>query len=313
MENDRKYPVSIDGGNQVVDDIKTAVTATHDARVISPWGAFAGCMDVSFLKEYKEPVLVSSVDSVGSKILLAQKWLTIDHIGHDLVHHCINDILVMGAKPLFFLDYVACSKLNTVQCTTLVKSTAQACQNHGVALMGGETAEIPGMYQGLSADIAGMIVGVVEKSEIIDGSRIREGDIVLMIPSSGVHTNGYSLARKYAVESNIEALLEPHRCYLPELKDKLTHITGLVHITGGGLIENPKRVVPQGLVIDIDWTTWTVPPLFEEIIQKANMSRREAIRTFNMGVGMMVIVRPDHRNQFSKLTQIGVIKSSLKV
>lgn len=306
VEN-RIYPVDVDGGNELVSRIRHNVERTYNKNVISPWGAFAGCYDVSELKEYRHPVLVSSTDSVGSKILLSRKHNDF-RVGHDLVHHCVNDILVMGAKPLFFLDYIASARLSVEHTEIFVNCLSLACQNLNLPLIGGETAEIREMYKKDAVDLVGMIVGVVEKDEMITGEKIEEGDLVLGIPSSGFHTNGFTLINKYAEEENIEELLEPHRCYYNDLKDKLQFVHGLVHLTGGGWIENPKRILPKKLAMEIEKKTWEVPRLFKWIQKRSKMSNHEMYKTFNMGIGMLVIIPAANREHFPDLVRLGTIK-----
>lgn len=306
MEN-HIYPVDIDGGNELVNTIRKYVENTYNKNVISPWGAFAGCYDVSELKKYRHPVLVSSVDSVGSKILLSNKYK--DHlVGHDIVHHCVNDILVMGAKPLFFLDYIASARLVVDHTQYIVNCITVACKKLNLPLIGGETAEIREMFKKDAVDLVGMIVGVVEKDQMITGEKIKEGDIVLGIESSGFHTNGYSLVNKYASEENVTELLEPHRCYYDDLKDRLQHVHGLVHLTGGGWIENPKRILPKKLAMEINKKSWEIPRLFKWIQKRSGMSSHEMYKTFNMGIGMLVIIPEENREHFADLIKVGEIK-----
>jgi phosphoribosylamine--glycine ligase/phosphoribosylglycinamide formyltransferase/phosphoribosylformylglycinamidine cyclo-ligase/phosphoribosylamine--glycine ligase/phosphoribosylformylglycinamidine cyclo-ligase len=303
-EKERKYSVDIEGGNQVVKEIRECIEATYNDRVVSPWGAFAGCLTMNDSRT----VLVSSTDSVGSKILLAQKYGRLDTIGHDLVNHCINDILVMGAKPLFFLDYVASAKLNQQEMVTIIKSVAGACKKYGIPLLGGETAEIKDMYKPGAMDLVGMITGTVDDENLITGEQIKEGDLVFGFRSSGFHTNGYTLVNQYATEDDLDQVLTPHRCYLNELKHRLHRVTGLVHITGGGWFDNPKRVLPKNLAMEIKKDSWQVPEVFHWIQQRANISNHEMFKTFNMGIGMLVIVSPQNRNSFPDATLLGKIK-----
>jgi phosphoribosylformylglycinamidine cyclo-ligase len=248
------------------------------------------------------------VDSVGSKILAAQKFNKLNQIGEDLVNHCVNDILVMGAVPMFLLDYVASAKLNVNQSAEIVKGVARACKNLGISLIGGETAEIKAMFQPNATDLVGMIVGVTEKDNMITGSNIKEGDQIMAIPSSGFHTNGYTLVNEYITEENANELLVPHRCYLDYLHDKLQYISGLVHITGGGWFDNPKRILPKNLAMEIHKKNWRVPDIFSWIQKKANISEHEMFKTFNMGVGMLVIVPPENLIYFGETHFIGRIK-----
>jgi phosphoribosylformylglycinamidine cyclo-ligase len=308
---ERKYTVDIDSGNQVISDLKETITKTYSHNVISPWGSFAGCFDLSTLKEYNNPVLVSSVDSVGSKILLAKKYNSLNTIGYDLVNHCINDILVMGAKPLYFMDYIASSKLDKKEIKDLVTSVANCCKENDISLIGGETAEIKDMFSNNSVDLVGFIVGVVEKDKLITGDKIKEKDIVLALRSSGFHTNGYTLINQYADDDNKDELLKPHKSYLPYLNDKLDYVNGLIHLTGGGWVENPKRIIPKGLCIEVK-DNLEIPKLFKWIQKETKMTNDEMFKTFNMGYGMLVIVSEDKLKYFDdNFIRIGEIKKSI--
>jgi len=263
-------------------------------------GFFGGLFE---FKGYREPVLVSSVDGVGTKLKIASALGRYDTVGIDIVNHCVNDILSCGAEPLFFLDYIAMGKLMPEQVEAIAKGLAWACREVGCALIGGETAEMPGLYSGEDYDLVGFIIGVVEKEKIIQGKKIAAGDVIMGLPSSGLHTNGYSLVRKIFGETksalNIrytelgrtlgEVLMEPHHCYYHQLKPLLPVIEGLVHITGGGLIGNVPRVLPQGLAAKFDSRSWSVPPIFELIQKQGNVDRDEMYRVFNMGIGMAII------------------------
>jgi len=259
-------------------------------------------------------VLVSSVDGVGTKLKIALALAKHDTIGIDIVNHCVNDILTCGAEPLFFLDYIATGKLVPEQVAAIAKGLAKACREVGCALIGGETAEMPGLYADKDYDLAGFIVGVVEKDKILNGKTITAGDAILGLPASGLHTNGYSLVRKIFGENKSaldthypelgrtlgEELLEPHRCYYQQLKPLLPLVKGMAHITGGGLIGNVPRVLPQDLAAKFDSQTWTVPPIFKLIQKQGNVDRDEMYRVFNMGVGMVVICSPDNASQLTK-------------
>lgn len=254
------------------------------------------------LRGYTQPVLVSSADGVGTKLKLATVLNRHEGVGHDIVNHCVNDIFTSGAKPLFFLDYIASGKLDPVQIQGAVKGMADACREVGCALIGGETAEMPGMYSEKDYDLAGFIVGVVEKPDIITGEKIRPGDVIIGVPSNGLHTNGYSLARRVLGQTpeklNVyspelgktlgEALLEPHRCYYNDLKPLLARVKGMAHITGGGLPGNVVRVLGPETGARFDTSMWQVPALFELIQHKGGISRNEMYRVFNMGIGMTV-------------------------
>ena len=275
-------------------------------------GFFGGLFE---LKGYQNPVLVSSVDGVGTKLKIASALNRHDTIGIDLVNHCVNDILTCGAEPLFFLDYIAMGKLVPQEAEAIAKGLAQACREVGCALIGGETAEMPGLYAGKDYDLVGFIIGVVEKEKIIMGKTIAVGDTIIGLPSSGLHTNGYSLVRKVFGEDPSalntyypelgrtlgEELLEPHRCYYRQLKPVLPLIKGMAHITGGGLIGNVPRVLPQGMAAQFQSRAWVVPPIFQLIQQRGNVDKNEMYRVFNMGIGMVVICAPQNADQLTKV------------
>jgi len=257
---------------------------------------------------------VSSVDGVGTKLKIAGALDKHNTIGIDLVNHCVNDILTCGAEPLFFLDYIAMGKLVPEHIEAIAQGLAQACREVGCALIGGETAEMPGLYTGEDYDLVGFIIGVVEKEKIIMGKTIVVGDAIIGLPSSGLHTNGYSLVRKlFGVTQSVlnthypelgrtlgEELLEPHRCYCHQLKPLLPLIKGMAHITGGGLVDNVPRVLPQGVAAQLNSRAWTVPPIFQLIQQQGNVAQDEMYRVFNMGIGMVVICSPDDVGQLTK-------------
>ena len=257
---------------------------------------------------------MSSVDGVGTKLKIASALDKHDTVGIDIVNHCVNDIFTCGAEPLFFLDYIAVGKLAVERVAAVVRGLAQACREVGCALIGGETAEMPRLYAGEDYDLAGFIVGVVEKGKIITGSDISAGDTIIGLPSSGLHTNGYSLVRKIFGETRTvldtyspelgrtlgEELLEPHRCYYRELKPLLPFIKGIAHITGGGLIGNVPRILPRGLTAKFDGGAWIVPPIFRLIEEGGNVDRDEMYRVFNMGIGMVVICLPDSVGQLTE-------------
>jgi phosphoribosylformylglycinamidine cyclo-ligase len=272
--------------------------------VLTDTGFFGSLFE---LKGYREPILVSSTDGVGTKLKIASALGKHDTIGIDLVNHCINDIFTCGAEPLFFLDYIAMGKLIPERVESIVEGMAAACRDVNCALIGGETAEMPGIYAEEDYDLAGFILGVVEKSQRLDQRQIRTGDVLLALPSSGLHTNGYSLARKiFGVEPSVlnsfcpelgrtlgEELLEPHRCYYRQIKPVLRLVKGLAHITGGGFEGNIPRVLPAGLAAHFDKGSWPVPPIFSLIQQKGNVADSEMYRVFNMGVGMVIMCSPD--------------------
>lgn len=300
--------VDIDAADRAKELIKKKVRATFRSEVLTEIGLFAGLFQ---LKGYKEPVLVASVDGVGTKIKLAVVLNKHDTVGIDLVNHCINDIFTCGADPLFFLDYIAMGKLVPQQVENIVGGLARACSDAGCSLIGGETAEMPGMYVPGDYDLAGFIVGAVERSRVITGRTIEAGDTIVGLPSSGLHTNGYSLARKifgmkldkletYYTELGCtlgEALLEPHICYYPILKSSLPVIKGLAHITGGGIPGNLPRILPRGLGARINKKTWKVPPIFTLIQKKGHVDEKEMFRVFNMGMGMLVVSSPTNADK----------------
>ncbi len=296
--------VDIEKGEQVVDHIKKAVRSTFSPSVLRGVGLFGAFYKADF-RGYRSPVLVSSVDGVGTKLMIAHMLNKHDTVGQDLVNHCVNDILVCGAKPLYFMDYFACGRLDLAVAHQVIDGFVKACRENRCSLIGGETAEMPGFYKPGEYDLAGTIVGVVEKKDIIDGTKIRAGDILIGLPSSGLHTNGYSLARavllaRFALDEHVaelnttlgDALLTVHRSYLhiitPLLKKFPLH--GLAHVTGGGIEGNTMRVVPRGLHLAIDWSAWARPPIFSLIQSLGNVSEGDMRRTFNLGIGLVVIV-----------------------
>lgn len=310
--------VNIDAADEATAGFKGAVKATHTKHVLADIGLFGGLYEPD-LKGYKEPVLVASSDGVGTKLKIAVEMGVYDTVGQDLVNHCINDILVQGAKPLFFLDYVATSKLKPNVVIDIVKGFAAACKKNGVALIGGETAELPGIYHGDDFDLAGFVVGIVDKGSIIDGRNIKAGDVILGLPSNGLHTNGYSLAIKTLLTDNKlpldktpegldeplgEALLKTHASYLATimmLLDKNIEINGLAHITGGGLIDNVPRILPKGLGARFEKSAWSVPKIFSLIQKYAKTPERDLYRTFNMGVGLTIILKPAEVDKVKKI------------
>jgi phosphoribosylformylglycinamidine cyclo-ligase len=284
--------------------------ATFGPQVLSGVGFFGGLFE---FQGYRQPVLVSSVDGVGTKLKIASALAKHDTIGVDLVNHCVNDILTCGAAPLFFLDYIAMGRLVPERIEAIAQGLARACGEAGCALIGGETAEMPGLYAGEDYDLVGFIVGVVEKENIIQGKLIAPGDSIIGLASSGLHTNGYSLVRKVFGETGEalsgyypelgrtlgEALLEPHHSYYRELKPLLPLVKGLAHITGGGLIDNVPRILPQGLTARFDSRSWAVPPLFRLIQERGSISRLEMYRVFNMGIGMVVVCSPENVSELT--------------
>ena len=295
--------VSITEATRAVDLMKAAVRSTHGPEVLAGIGAFGGMFDASALKQMQSPVLVASTDGVGTKTKVAAQMGRWDTVGQDLVNHCVNDILVQGARPLFFMDYVAAAKLDAVQVATVVNGMALACKQNGCALLGGETAEMPGVYVDGEIDVAGTIVGVVDRAQVLDGSRVQAGDVILALPSTGLHTNGFSLARKVLgaldwdkpyeqLGGTIgEALLATHRSYLPAydyLIQAGVDIHGMAHITGGGLPDNFNRILRNDLAGVFHKRTWPVLPIFEMIQELGHVSENEMFHVFNMGIGMCV-------------------------
>jgi phosphoribosylformylglycinamidine cyclo-ligase len=305
----RDAGVDIDAANEAKDRIKRLARETFTPNVMTEIGSFGGMFRADF-SQMKEPVLVSSADGVGTKLRVAFATGIHNTVGYDLVCHCVNDILVQGARPLFFLDYIAAGKLVPETIASVIEGLARGCKETGCALIGGETAEMPGFYVDGEYDVAGFIVGVVDRRHVIDGSRIKPGDILLGLPSVGLHTNGYSLARKLLFEvagyapgtyidklgcTAAEALLKPHRSYLAALEGLLESdgIKGLAHITGGGLLENIPRILPEGTAADIRAGSWPVLPVFDLLSEIGNVPENEMHRTFNMGIGMVVITSPE--------------------
>ncbi|MBN1219879.1 MAG: phosphoribosylformylglycinamidine cyclo-ligase [Anaerolineae bacterium] len=300
--------VDIAAGQQATELMKESVRTTYGPEVLAGLGAFGGLYDVGKLKTMHAPVLVASTDGVGTKTKVASQLGQWGTVGQDIVNHCINDILVQGARPLFFLDYVASAQLNPEEIAMIVHGITIACREAGCALLGGETAEMPGVYQPGEFDLVGTIVGVVERDEIIDSSKIEPGDVILGLPSTGLHTNGYSLARQVLNDfdwkmphpglgcSIGEALLAVHRSYLPpvqKLREARIDIRGLAHITGGGIIDNLPRILPANLGAIIQRGIWPELPIFDLIQRQGNIPPEEMFHVFNMGLGMLVVVSPD--------------------
>lgn len=286
--------VSIDAGNELVNEIKKVVKSTYSPHVLAGVGGFSALFEVP--KQYKEPILVSGTDGVGTKLKLALELKKHDTIGIDLVAMCVNDVIVCGAKPLFFLDYYATGKLDVKVAADVIKGIAEGCKQSGAALIGGETAEMPGMYHNDDYDLAGFCVGIVEKEKIIDGRHVKAGDILLGLASSGPHSNGYSLIRKVLDVAKIpfskESLLTPTRIYVKcilELQQKVP-VKALAHITGGGLLENIPRVLPAYTTAHLNTKGWSLPAVFQWLQKEAELDQTELFRTFNCGIGMVVCV-----------------------
>lgn len=301
--NYRDAGVDIDAGAALIEEIKPLAAATRRPEVLAGLGGFGALFALPW-DRYRDPVLVSGTDGVGTKLKLAQMLKRHRQIGIDLVAMCVNDIVVQGAEPLFFLDYYATGQLNVPRATAVVAGIADGCSQAGCALIGGETAEMPGMYQGEDYDLAGFAVGIVERAQLLDGSAVADGDVIIGLKASGPHSNGYSLIRRIidTVDADLMAplgtrtladhLLEPTRIYVKPLLAllKAQSVHALAHITGGGLTENIPRVLPTGTEARIDTTAWTRPPIFDWLQTQGDVDEAEMLRTFNCGIGMTVIV-----------------------
>ena len=310
--------VDIDAAARAKELIKPLARSTHMPEVLGGIGSFGGFFRVP--QGYKDPVLVSSTDNIGTKVKVAAQAGLFDWIGIDVVNQSVNDVLVCGAEPLFFLDYISLEKMDVGRVEQIVRGVAEACRAAGCALIGGETAEQPGLYKPGDFDLAGFIVGIVERDAMLDGSKIQAGDVLLGLPSSGLHTNGYSLARRVfdtdgdpAVLHRVfpelghtlgEVLLAPHRAYFPLIKPVIPRLHGMSHITGGGLLDNIPRVLPDGLGCEIQRDTWTAPPIFALIQRLGGIEQAEMDRVFNQGVGMVLFVSPsDARHVLSAIPE----------
>ena len=328
----RAAGVDIDEARRAVELIARAAATTATPAVMGGVGGFGSLFRFD-PTTHPDPVLVASTDGVGTKLKLAIALDRYDSIGIDLVHHCINDIAVQGADPLFFLDYLAVGRLRAEVAAEIVTGIAKACASAGIALVGGETAELPDLYRGDDFDLAGFIVGVVAAADVIDGSQVREGDLLLGLPSSGLHTNGYSLARRVfgeddwsrtapGLEGTIgEALLEPHRSYLDEIRILRRALRGaggdalaFAHITGGGWVDNIPRTLPLGLGVSVELGSWTVPLIFSLIQERGDIADDEMVRAFNLGIGLTCVVHPEHeaiaRNALPEASRVGMVVST---
>jgi phosphoribosylformylglycinamidine cyclo-ligase len=300
--------VDIDAGNETVRRIRALARGTFTPGVLSEIGSFGGLFRLD-RERHQHPVLVSSADGVGTKLKVAFMMGKHDTVGADLVNHCVNDILVQGAEPLFFLDYLATGRLSPAVAEQVVSGVARACKDNGCALIGGETAEMPGFYADGEYDIAGFIVGVVDEARIVDGRTVAPGDVLVALPSAGLHTNGYSLARRVFFEmagwkpdtfvhelgATIgDVLLAPHRSYLRLVQPLIEgeRVKGMAHITGGGLTENLPRALPEGCAAEVDLKAWSIPPIFQLLQQHGAIAREEMFRAFNMGVGLVIVCSP---------------------
>ncbi len=308
--------VDIDAQEEALDRIKSLVRSTFTPGVLSEQGSFGGLFRLP--DGLREPVLVSSADGVGTKLMVASMAKDYSTVGRDLVNHCVNDILVQGAQPLFFLDYVGAGVLEPDSMADLVTGVAAGCRENECALLGGETAEMPGFYKPGDYELVGFVVGLVDRDQLVDGSRVESGDVVLGLPSAGLHTNGFSLARdvlfdrlRLGLEDPLpiegagtvrEALLAPHLSYLPAIRPFLgdAGLHAMAHITGGGLLDNLPRVLPAGLGARLDRETWEVPPIFRILQEGGAVSDREMFRVFNMGVGMTLVVSEDRHEELCR-------------
>ena len=309
--------VDIDLATALLNRVKADLGSTRRKEMLAPIGGFGGLFQID-LSKYREPVLVSSIDGVGTKLMVAAMMGKYDTVGCDIVNHCINDISVQGAEPIYFLDYIGIGKLRSPLYEEVLSGIAKACKAAGCAVLGGETAEMPGMY-GNDFDLVGVITGIVEKSRLITGEKIRPGHIAIGIASNGLHTNGFSLARKilfdaagYKVDTFVdslgetvgEALLHPHTCYYPAIRDAMAAdlpLDGIAHITGGGLYDNVPRILPDDVSVRFDPSPLPVPPIFELLVRKGKVARTEAYRVFNMGVGMVWFVPGEARERALKI------------
>ncbi|MBM7553407.1 phosphoribosylformylglycinamidine cyclo-ligase [Thalassobacillus pellis] len=304
-ESYKQAGVDVEAGYQAVEKMKKHVTRTLRPEVIGGLGSFAGLFDISKFA-YDHPVLVTGTDGVGTKLMLAFEMDHHDTIGVDVVAMCVNDIVAQGADPLFFLDYIACGKNNPDQIEQIVKGIADGCEQSGCSLIGGETAEMPGMYEEEEYDLAGFVVGIADKKQLITGEDIRPGDAVIGLPSNGIHSNGFSLVRKILKDQGLDlqetypgfdrplgkVLLEPTRIYASEIQTikQTAAIKGIAHITGGGFHENLPRTLPEGFGVEIDRSSWDMPEIFQFLKQKSALPEKEMFGVFNMGIGMAVIV-----------------------
>ncbi len=319
MKTDYKSSgVDIKAGEATVNKIKDVVKSTFNKNVLTGIGHFGAFYSLEDLKNYDHPVLVSSVDGVGTKLKVAVAMNKHSTIGEDLVNHCVNDIAVCGAEPLYFMDYLAFGKLDPEKASQIINGFSKACRENGCALIGGETAEMPGLYQDDDYDISGTIVGVVEKDEIIDGSKVEAGDILLGFKSNGLHTNGYSLARKVLLQkfdlndkpdilknSIGDELLKVHKSYLPIIKElkKTKFIKAFSHITGGGIIGNTNRVIPENRKLSIDWSAWEIPAIFNLIQSTGEIEDEEMREVFNLGIGMIAIVSKENADEIISISK----------
>jgi phosphoribosylformylglycinamidine cyclo-ligase len=305
--------VDISAGSRAVALMKQAVQSTHGPEVLAGVGSFGGVFDAGRLRSMESPLLVSSTDGVGTKTVLAMQMKVYSTIGQDLVNHCVNDILVQGAEPLFFMDYIAMNRLEPETVAEVVRGAAAACLANGCALLGGETAEMPDVYKPGELDLAGTIVGVVDRSQLVDGSKVQPGDVLIGLPSTGLHTNGYSLARRIAagrLEESLagttvgQALLAIHKSYLSEVQT-LRHsglpVHAMAHITGGGIWDNLPRVLPPGVSVELNRGSWPVPPILAWLVEEGSIEEYEAYHALNMGLGFVLVVPQESASQVLSL------------
>jgi len=297
--NYRQAGVNIDQADEFIRRIKPLVKRTNRPEVIGGLVGFSGLFPPR-LKNLRDPVLVSSTDGVGTKLLIAERMRKYDTVGLDLVAMCVDDVVVLGAEPLFFLDYIAVGRVRPAMLVNLMKGITSGCRQAGCSLLGGETAELPGMYETGKFDLAGFCVGLVSREKIIDGRSCRRGDVLLGLASSGLHSNGYSLVRKVLPPGEVRGklgleLLKPTRIYAKTLLKLITRVRvkGMAHITGGGFYDNIPRVIPDGLQVRVKKSSWHIPPIFGLIQKRGRVAEREMYRTFNMGIGMVAVVGPD--------------------
>jgi phosphoribosylformylglycinamidine cyclo-ligase len=315
-DNYKSAGVDIEAGDETVRRIKGYAKSTFNKNVLSEIGLFGAFYQPEW-KEFKEPVLVSSVDGVGTKLKIAFEMDRHNSIGQDLVNHCVNDIAVCGAKPLFFLDYLAFGKLEPEKAEKIIEGFSIACRQNNCALIGGETAEMPGLYSAGEYDMSGTIVGIVDKEEIIDGKGIKKGDLLFGYKSTGLHTNGYSLARKvlskYNYKERVEEidnvlgdeLLKVHKSYLEliTLLKKNCSVKGFSHITGGGIEGNTKRILPEGRGLKIEWNNWELPPIFTLIKSTGNIQDQEMQKVFNLGIGLIAVISPEEESKLLEISK----------
>lgn len=310
--------VDIKKADDFISNIKSSIYQTFNKSVVQGIGNFGAFYKINF-KKYKNPVIISSIDGVGTKIKLAIIANRYDTIGEDLINHCVNDIAVCGANPLFFLDYFATGKLNPNIAKDIFSGLIRGCRKNNISLIGGETAEMPGIYSNKDFDLAGVIVGIVERDKILNKNDVKQGDILIALPSNGLHTNGYSLVRKIfdtktklfkyynSIHSKlIDELLKTHKSYLSIIQKSLNKfkIKSISHITGGGIIGNTKRVVPDNLKIKIDWNSWEIPEIFNIIKNAGNVSNSDMRRTFNLGIGVIFIISKNILDKFTSFLKM---------